>query len=174
LTESGALATTSVPVITANTDRGEVFTWPVPGDPGPLLLVFIKKGCPCSVELEPIFHRLNRSYADVAHFAGVIDADVATARRFADANATPYPILADPERRIIHRFRAENGAYVALLVPRDGPVVDALWPGCSDELFACMGRRVAATAGVAERRLDVSGLSSAPITGCPFAPSSSR
>jgi hypothetical protein len=147
-----------------------------------LLLVFIKIGCPCSVELEPFFHRLERAYADVVHFAGVMDADVPTARRYAEANSTPYPILADPDRQIIHRFRAENGAYVALLAPPGKPfaragtcvqdelAIDSLWPGCSAEMFTQMGRRIAAAAGVAERPLDVSGLPSAAVTGCPFAP----
>jgi hypothetical protein len=173
LTDSAAVATTAVPFFTATTDRDQSFTWPLPHDRRPLLLVFIKEGCPCNVELEPFFHRLERSYADVVRIAGVIDADVRTARHYAEANATPYPILADPQRQIIHRLRAENGAYVALLalpgigVPA-GPTIDSLWPGCSGEMFIQMSRRIAATAGVAERPLDVSGLPSAAVTGCPF------
>lgn len=182
LTDSAAQASTAVPAFTATTDRDQSFTWPCPDDRRPLLLVFIKEGCPCSVELEPFFHRLERAYADVVRFAGVIDADVRTARRYAEANATPYPILADPERHIIHRFRAKNGAYVALVAlpgkplagkatgAQDRLAIDSLWPGCSAEMFAQMGRRIAAAAGVADRPLDVSGLPSAPVTGCPFAP----
>ncbi len=183
LTASAALATTAIPLLTATTDREQSFTWPSPDDRRPLLLVFIKSGCPCNVELEPFFHRLERSYAGVVRFAGVIDADARTGRRYAEANATPYPILADPQRRIIQRFRAENGAYVALLAHRpegtlpaapltqDGPVIiDSLWPGCSAELFTQMGRRIAAVAGIAERPLDVSGLPGAAVTGCPFTP----
>jgi hypothetical protein len=147
-----------------------------------LVLIFIKEGCPCNPELEPFFHRLQRAYGDVARFAGVMDADVRTARRYAEANATPYPILADPGRQIIHRFHAENGAYVALVAlpapplasagtgTQDRSTIDSLWPGCSAEMFTQMGRHIAATAGVAERPLDVSGLPSAPVTGCPFAP----
>jgi hypothetical protein len=171
LTSSGALAATALPILTATTDRDERFTWPRPEERRPLLLVFIKAGCPCSVELEPFFHRLQRAYADVAVFVGVIDADVATARRYAEANATPYAILADAQRQLIQRLHAENGAYVALLTAAPNEAtVDSLWPGCSGELVTQMGRRLAALAGVAERPLDVSGLPSAPITGCPFVP----
>jgi hypothetical protein len=171
LTESAALATTAAPALTATTDTDQPFVWPCAADRRPLLLVFIKSDCPCSVQLEPVFHRLERAYSDVVHFAGVMDADVATARRFSEANASPYPILADAERKIIRRFRAESGAYVALLELREqAGVVNTLWPGCSTELFAEMGRRIAAVAGVAERSLDLAGLSSAPITGCPYSP----
>jgi hypothetical protein len=178
LTDSSALAATTVPVLTATTDRDRLFAWPHPGDRRPLVLIFIKKGCPCSVEMEPFFQRLARAYGDVAHFAGVIDGDVGAAHRYAGANATPYPILADPERQIIHRFRAENGAYVALVAPpgeaKAGapgePTIDCLWPGCSAEMLIQMGQRISARAGVAVRSLDVSSAPGAAVTGCPFAP----
>jgi hypothetical protein len=99
-------------------------------------------------------------------FAGVIDADPAAARRYAEGNRTPYPILADPGRRIIGRCRAENGGYVALLVPPG--TVESLWPGCSADMFRELGRRMAAAGGVAERPVDVADLPGAPVTGCPF------
>jgi hypothetical protein len=180
LTDSSALAATAVPALAATTDRDQSFTWPHPGDRRPLVLIFIKNGCPCSAEMEPFFQRLARTYADVAHFAGVIDGDVRSAHRYAEANATPYPILVDPQRQIIHRFRAENGVYVALVCPPGGsparagapgePTIDCLWPGCSAEMLIQMGQRIAARTGIAERPLDVSGAPGAPVTGCPFAP----
>jgi len=168
LTATAALAATSVPPLKAITHRDQPFTWPRPDDGRLLVLVFIKEGCPCNVELEPFFHRLERAYSDVAHFAGVIDADVPKARHYAEANNTPYPVLADPERQIIKRFHAENGAYVALVTPAG--TIATLWPGCSAEMFAQMGRGIARAAGVAARPLNVSGLPDALITGCPFAP----
>ena len=182
LTATAAQATARVPALTATTDRNQVFTWPHPNDSRPLVLIFIKKGCPCSVDLEPFFQRLEHAYGEAACFAGVIDGDIHSAHRYAQANATPYPILADPHLQIIHRFRAENGAYVALLsLPatqtattganaQADAVIDTLWPGCSAELLTQMGQRIAAVTGVAQRPVDVSGLPSAPITGCPFAP----
>jgi hypothetical protein len=180
LAESAAVATISVPAFSATAHTNEPFTWPRPGDARPLLLIFIKEGCPCSIEMEPYFHRLARTYADAACFAGLIDADVQSARRYAETNTSPYPILADPEKQIIRRLGAKNGVYVALLVQPDAALeslgaavqnvstIDSLWPGCSAELFTEMDRRIAAAAGVAERPLDVCGLPSALVTGCPF------
>jgi peroxiredoxin len=180
LAATAALATFSVPAFSATANTNEPFAWPRPGERRPLVLVFIKDGCPCSVEMEPFFHRLARTYADTAYFAGVIDADVPKARRYADANTTPYPILADPEQQIIGSVGAENGVYVALLVVPDAPLaalgatvqnastIDSLWPGCSAEMFTQMSRRIAAAAGIAERPMDVCGLPSAPVTGCAF------
>jgi hypothetical protein len=179
LTQSAALVTTVVPAVAATAHTHELFDWPRADERRPLLLVFIKEGCPCSVAMEPFFHRLARTYADTACFAGVIDADVRAARRYAEANGTPYPVLADPDRQIIHHLQAENGVYVALVVrpaaslatlggEENVSAIDSHWPGCSADMFIQMGRRIAAAAGVAERYLDVDGLPSAPVTGCPF------
>jgi len=153
LTATAALSRTSIPPLKATTHQKAAFSWPdmeggiaaesLSRRPArPLVLVFIKTGCPCNVEFEPFFHRLERTYGDAVCFAGVIDAEVPTARRYAEANEVPYPILADPTLEIIRRFRAENGAYVAIVTPPG--TIDSLWPGCSTEMFAQLGRRIAA------------------------------
>jgi hypothetical protein len=134
----------------------------------PTVLVFIKKGCPCSVEFEPSFHRLERCYRGQVRFFGVIDGSVADARRYAEANHVPYPVLADTDRTIIIRFKAENGGYVALLKP--GGVVETLWPGCSAEMMKDLGRKISTLANVRERPVEVSGMPAVLTTGCPFVP----
>jgi peroxiredoxin len=145
---------------------GRHLTWAELSGGRPLVLVFIKRDCPCSVEFEPFFHRLAAAYHDCVRFAGVIDAPEDVARRYAEANRVPYPVLADAGRRLIAQFRAENGAYVALLTP-DG-VLDTLWPGCSAEMMRDMSRRLAAVANVAERPVDYTDMPDALTTGCPF------
>jgi peroxiredoxin len=134
----------------------------------PTVLVFIKKDCPCSVEFEPFFHRLERCYKGQVRFFGVIDGSVADARRYAEANGVPYPVLADPDRTLIARFKAENGGYVVLLKP--GGVVDTLWPGCSVAMMNELGHKISTLAGVEERPVEVSGMPLVLTTGCPFAP----
>ena len=63
------------------------------------MLAFIKDGCPCSEAAEPYFHQLHAAYGSRAGFLGVIDGDVAAARDWSVRHATPYPVLADPNRR---------------------------------------------------------------------------
>jgi hypothetical protein len=132
------------------------------------VLVFIKKDCPCSVEFEPSFHRLERCYKGRVRFFGVIDGSVTDARHYAEANRVPYTVLADPDRAIITRFKAENGGYVALLT--EGGVVDTLWPGCSALMMKELGRKISTLAGVEERPVEVSGMPPVLTTGCPFEP----
>jgi peroxiredoxin len=166
LVECGALAERRIEPFTAVAHDGARFAWPAAGGARPLVLVFIKRGCPCSVEFEPFFHRLEEQYRDTADFVGVIDADADSARAYAAANKVPYRVLADPDRAIVTRFEAKHGGYVAL-VGVDGHL-DTLWPGCSAEMMRALGRRIAAIRALAERPVDVSDMPKILTTGCPF------
>ncbi len=168
LVESGALADRNVQSFSAAARDGTVFTWSGMSATRPLVLVFIRQDCPCSVEFEPFFHRLACRYHDVAEFAGVIDAGADAALAYASANKTPYRVLADPDREIIRRFGAKNSGYVALLRPRGA--IDTVWPGCSGEMMRELGRRIAELGAVAERSIDVAGMPGPLTTGCPFGP----
>jgi AhpC/TSA family len=168
LVESGGLADRKVRSISAVARDETVFSWAGMSGARPLVLVFIRRGCPCSVEFEPFFHRLAGRYRDVAEFAGVIDAGADAALAYATANKTPYRVLADPDRAVIDRFEAKNGGYVALLRPEGA--IDTLWPGCSAEMMRELGRRIAELGAVTERPIDVAGMPGALTTGCPFEP----
>jgi hypothetical protein len=167
LVECGALAERRVEPFSAVAHDGAQFTWPAAGVARPLVLVFIKRGCPCSVEFEPFFQRLEERYQDAADFVGVIDADVRSARSYAVANKVPYRVIADPDHAIINRCEAKHGGYVALLGVNSQ--LDTLWPGCSAEMMRALGRRIAELRAIAERPLDVSGMPKILTTGCPFA-----
>ena len=168
LMECGALAERRIEPFSAVAHDGARFTWPAAGGARPLVLVFIKQGCPCSVEFQPFFHRLEQRYRDAAEFVGVIDADADSARAYAAANKVPYRVLADPDHAIITRCEAKHGGYVALL--GGSGQLDTLWPGCSAEMMRALGRRIAALRAIEERSLDVSNLPKVLTTGCSFAP----
>lgn len=167
LVECGVLSERRIEPFSADAHDGARFKWPAPERARPLVLVFIKNGCPCNVEFEPFFHRLERQYRDAADFIGVIDADADSARTYAAANKVPYRVLADPDRTIIERFEAKHGGYVALLGINSR--LDTLWPGCSAEMMQALGRRIAALRALAERPIDVSDMPKVLTTGCPFA-----
>jgi hypothetical protein len=126
------------------------------------------KGCPCNVEFEPFFQRVERLYRGEVRFAAVIDADVLAARAYKAELKVPYPVLADPDRELIRRFKAENGGYVALLA--NDATIEGMWPGCSAEGLRELGRRTARLSGVGERPIETKDMPGALITGCPFEP----
>jgi peroxiredoxin len=166
LADSNAMIHRAVDAVSAEGADGHSVGWGEISGRRPVVLVFIKDGCPCSAEFEPFFQRVERLYRDAVHFAGVIDAEAARARRYAAEQHVPYPVLADPQRRIIGCLRAENGGYFVLLTPQG--VIDGLWPGCSAEGMRELGRRIAKLAHLEERPLDLTGMPGPLTTGCPF------
>ena len=132
----------------------------------PLVLIFIKDGCPCSESAEPYFRRLQLAYAPRATFLGVIDSDLPTARSWVARHATPYPVLADPDLRIITPCAAERSAYVLLLAP--GGTVSSLWPGFSAPMLAEVGSHIARLTGQEPAPLDATGAPAELASGCSF------
>jgi peroxiredoxin len=132
----------------------------------PVVLVFIKEGCPCSTEFEPFFHRVEKLYRGKVRFIGVIDAKREVAQRYAKKEAVPYRVLPDPDRQVIRRFKAENGGYVVLLSPEG--VIEGFWPGCTAATMQELNHRIAGQLGIEKRFLDVAGMPVSLITGCPY------
>ncbi len=166
LTDAGTRAGRRVEPFSGVDHTGRAVAFSALSEGRPLVLVFLKNGCPCNVDFEPHLQRLQQTYHDCIAFAGVIDADLGTARQYCEANHVRYPLLADPERTIIASLRVENGGYV-LLLSAEG-VLETVWPGWSAEMMKELGRKAAAAAGVKERMLDVRGLPNALTTGCPY------
>ncbi|RUL86310.1 peroxiredoxin family protein [Tautonia sociabilis] len=132
----------------------------------PVLLVFIKDGCPCSTSAEPFYARLHDSYGDAARFFGVIDGDRSVAARWVSDHGTPYPVLADPELEIVRAFGVSNSAYVALISP--GGTIEALWPGYSEGILRDISARLAGLTGRPEAEVGASEAPELPYSGCPF------
>ncbi|SIO35273.1 Peroxiredoxin [Singulisphaera sp. GP187] len=166
LLASNAMMDRKLSALSALGDDGERRDWPELSAGQPVVFVFVKEGCPCNVDFEPFFHRVERLYRGSVRFAAVIDGDVAAARAYAEELNVPYPVLADPEHALIRKFGAENGGYVALLAG-DG-TIEGFWPGCSADGLRDLGRRIARLGEIEERPLDVSGMTRPLITGCPF------
>lgn len=132
----------------------------------PVVLVFIERACPCSEAAEPYFHRLHAGYGGRAAFFGVINGDRAEAEEWAKGHRVPYPVLADPDHRIIDACAAERSVWVALVAP--GGTVETIWPGYSSAMLADLGARLARHTGLAEVPIDTKGAPAEMLSGCQF------
>ena len=164
--DANATVRSAVNDVSAVDQCGTRRDWAALGGGLPVVLVFARKGCPCNVEFEPFFQRVERLYRGKVRFAAVIDADVEEARSYQAELNVPYPVLADPDRELIRRFKVENGGYVVLLA--NDATIDGAWPGCSADGLRELGRRIARLSGVDERPFDTRDMPGALITGCPF------
>lgn len=166
LLESNAMLERAIDGLDAVASDGRHLSWGEISGGLPVVLVFIKSGCPCSIDFEPYFHRVEQVYRGFARFVGIIDAGVDGARRYATEQHVPYPVLADADKKIIRRFGAKNGCYVSVLTATG--VIDGYWPGSSVEALHELGRRIAKLAGIEERPVDVTGMPNALTTGCHY------
>ncbi len=132
---------------------------------GPVVLTFVKDGCPCSEAAQPFFNRLRTAYPH-AEFFGVIDAPKETAKRWASKFHIAYPVLLDPGCGIIQAYHVENSAYV-VLVDAKGRILKH-WPGYSSGTLRELGATLATLMGTPEQPIDVADAPGEPYSGCPF------
>ncbi|WP_406696515.1 redoxin domain-containing protein [Singulisphaera sp. Ch08] len=132
----------------------------------PAVIIFIKEGCPCSEAAEACFRRLFTAYGEHVAFLGIIDGEAPDAERWIQQHETPYPIVADPDLKVVHAYRAERSAYVAF-VTKEG-TVDRLWPGYSAGMLRDLGAKLASAVGVPEASFDVSDAPDTLTSGCSF------
>jgi peroxiredoxin len=166
LADSNSMLSRVVDGLEAVGHDGRLRTWADLHRGKPVVMLFIKDGCPCTGEIAPFFGRVANLYRDHVRFVGVIDASVKAARRYWSQQHAPELILADPEGRIIRRLEARHGGYVVLLTPAGR--IDGFWPGCTAATMRELGRRITHLTGVEERPLDPTGMPEALTTGCPF------
>jgi len=132
----------------------------------PVVLVFIKDGCPCSKAAQPYFNKLYLAAGGRVDFLGIIDGDESVAARWASENATRFPVLADPEKSIIHAFEAPNSAYSALI--DRGGTIQTLWAGYSVEMIHELSSAMARLTGALIAPVDVTDAPESLYSGCPF------
>ena len=133
---------------------------------GTVVLVFIKDGCPCSQAAQPFFNHLFDAYGKHARFFGVFDGSVSNAKKWAEQYQAGFPLLSDPDLRIVHEYKAENSAYVALIAK--GGKIEKLWPGYSVDMLADAAARLARLTGVTAKPIDVNEAPTEMTTGCPY------
>ena len=133
---------------------------------GPVVLVFIKDGCPCSIAAQPYFDRIAQAYNGSVQFLGIIDGTPEVARAWAEKYHTQFPILADHDLKITARYHVESSAHSAF-INRDGTLV-RLWPGFSRAMLAELNTTIAAKAFCRLRPVNLMDAPAELTTGCPF------
>ena len=142
------------------------FTFAPKGATKPQFIYFVKDGCPCSYDAEPLFKRLGLKYAHSVEFATVTDAALDHAKAWDIAQTPPYPVVYDPDHRIINQFGATNSVF-SVLLDVNGRVLK-MWPGYSKSILKDMNAFLAKAAGVGETPFDPQYAPDAKTSGCPF------
>jgi peroxiredoxin len=130
----------------------------------PVVIVFTKDGCPCSIESQPFFNALAQVYQGRIQFLGVIDAGPRVAAKYRDDLSVPYPMLCAEDERVFRAFKSERSVYVTL-VSRQQRVLRQ-WPGYSRSMLAELNAELARLAGTTPVSMDLSMAPEAMTSGC--------
>ena len=132
---------------------------------GPVVLTFVKNGCPCSQAAQPFFNELSDAYP-TARFVGVIDTEADKAREWARLYSVAYPVVLDPKLRIVRDYHVENSAYV-VVIDREGRIRQH-WPGYSTAMLTDLGTLISNLSNSPLKPIDIEDAPDQLYTGCPF------
>lgn len=133
-----------------------------PGD-RPQMVLFIKKGCPCSIDAQPLFNRLAIKFRKGVQFVGVIDKG---AKDFSTQSSVVFPIVEEPSKKLMKAWDARASVYCAL-VARNGHIVK-MWPGYSASWLKEMNALLSKASGMKETPFDPQYAPLEKTSGCPF------
>ena len=135
-------------------------------DGKPLFLYFILDGCPCSIEAEPLFHKLYRQHKTAANFAGIIGSDTKIAARWVQEHRTPYPVLSSADHKVMQEYGAPNSVYCAV-ISKGGKIVK-MWAGFSAKMLQEVNALLAQESGTDEKPFDPDYAPQELASGCSF------
>lgn len=132
----------------------------------PVVLVFIKDGCPCSIAAQPFFDELAEAFEGSVTFLGVIDGPKSVASKWAEKYKSAFPLLADENLKTITAYGVESSAHVAL-IGQDKKLI-RLWPGFSKPMLLEMNQMITALGFIPKHTMIFTDAPEELTTGCPF------
>lgn len=132
----------------------------------PQFVLFILDGCPCSIDAQPIYNDFSKHWAGKVDFVGVINDDAKKGREWVSDYRPIFPVVPDPEKEIIHAYKAQQSVYCALISTK-GEIVK-LWPGYSSEMMQEMNQVIAKEVGEETRKFDTKYVPREKTSGCYF------
>ncbi len=102
------------------------------------ILVFFSDGCPHNKKAIPELVEFAKSLKGSVKLIGVVDADLAGAKKLATDNKANFPILADPTKVWIKAAGAKNSLDMAVVTSTGNanPMISSRWQGLSQKNMA--------------------------------------
>ena len=100
---------------------------------GPVLLIAIKDGCPCSSRMQPIMNSLYSRHKNNAQFIGFINGGMEIAKEYVIDTQANFPIIPDEKLEVIKKCSFKRSAYMALINQKNS--IEKIWPGYSKDIL---------------------------------------
>ena len=147
-------------------DSGQSSTIIGGAGPRPQFLYFVKKGCPCSFDAEPLFQSLYKKFNGKIDFIAVTDADAKDAHKWDLDLKVPYSVVSNPTVDIMNAYQAPSSVYNSL-ISKEGVIVNR-WAGYSKAYLTEMNEAISKLLAVPLTPFDVQYAPIAGTTGCSF------
>jgi peroxiredoxin len=166
LAEVGAKERKAAPLYELKTWDGKPLSMTKLVEKGPVVVVAIKDGCPCSYESQPYFNQMAKAYAGKASFVGVIWGDGPLASKWMSDMSVPFPVVPDPNKIVLTGYGFPRSVYTTL-VNGDGKIVKT-WPGWSRDMLIEMSEAISSETGAPLAKIDLKGAPLKANSGCTF------
>lgn len=134
--------------------------------PKPQFLFFVKKGCPCSYDAEPIMHNLYRQFQGKVDFISVTDAEIPDAKKWVTDLKVPYPVISCPKLEVMEAYQAPASVY-STLIDKNGTIVKR-WAGYSRGYLKEMNEEMFKLIGEPVKEFDPTYAPEVRASGCTF------
>lgn len=88
------------------------------------VVVFLANSCPHNPHAVPDLNRLAKQFGKGVQLLGVVNADAATAKAYAQELKLSFPLIADGDRKIIKGFGAKHSLDLALICAKDKKIAE--------------------------------------------------
>lgn len=133
---------------------------------GPVFLYFVLQDCPCSIEAQPHYERLEQRYRGKVSFVAVTNAEAAAAKSWKSDFSVPYTVVSSPDLKLMDLYGVERSVY-GMLIGKDGKIL-RLWPGYSGPMLAELNKEMAGAIGAKPQLFDTSTAPTLITSGCEF------
>ena len=134
--------------------------------PKPQFIYFVKEGCPCSIDGEPLMQNLAKQFGGRIEFVSVTDAKIDSAKKWEYEMRVPYPLISNPKLDMMKAYHAK-GSLMSALVGTDGVIIK-YWPGYSKDILKEMNSIMAKTLNEPAKPFDTQYAPVRKTTGCEF------
>lgn len=135
---------------------------------GPVFIYFVLQGCPCSIEAEPHFERLEQRFHGKVNFLAVTNANADDSKAWKSQFAVPYPVVSQPKLDLMHLYGVTRSVY-SLLVGQDGKII-RMWPGYGASMLQELNKEMAAATHQSAIKFDPKMAPEIMTSGCEFGP----
>jgi peroxiredoxin len=132
----------------------------------PLFMYFVLQGCPCSLEAQPHYERLQEQFKGAVNFLAVTNAPEEDAKKWKTEFAVPFPVISQPKLELMHLYGVTRSVY-CLLIGKDGKIIK-MWPGYNATMLQQVNEEMATALDLPVKKFDPKFAPEIMTSGCEF------